>query len=102
MTSEEKQLIKECPVILSGTDAFINYIKEESAPPLGDYGQYCIPMERGYHIHMHQERGSQAVDVYKVFPGTYRESTADCGSRSSFLYAITSLISTPPQSLRQK
>ena len=29
MTSEEKQLIKECPVILSGTDAFISYIKEE-------------------------------------------------------------------------
>ena len=42
---------------------------------------------------MHQERGSQAVDVYKVFPGTYRESTADCGSRSSFLYAIANLIS---------
>ena len=29
MTSEEKQLIKERPVILSGTDAFISYIKEE-------------------------------------------------------------------------
>lgn len=29
MTSEEKQMIKECPVILSGTDTFIKYIKEE-------------------------------------------------------------------------
>ena len=49
----------------------------------------------GCHIHMHQERGSQAVDVYQVFPGTYRESTADCGSRSSFLYANANLISPP-------
>ena len=27
------------------------------------------------HIHMHQERESHAVDVYQVFPGTYRESS---------------------------
>lgn len=73
---------------------------QQSAPPLGKYGQYCIPEERGCLIHMHQERGSQAVDVFEVFPGTYRESTADCGSRSSFLYAIANLISTPPQSHR--
>lgn len=29
MTSEEKQMIKECLVILSGTDTFIKYINEE-------------------------------------------------------------------------
>lgn len=34
-------------------------------------------------VYIHQERGSRAVDVHKVIPGTYRESTAVCGSRSS-------------------
>lgn len=52
-------------------------------------------MERGCHIHLYQERGSHAVDVYQVFPGTYRESAANCGSRSSFLYAPTELQHQP-------
>lgn len=62
----------------------------QSTPPLDRYGQFCIPTTSGMTIE-YQERGLHAVDVQKVFPGTYRELTANCWLALFFFYAITKL-----------